>query len=56
MAREKALHDKKAMPRVNQQAAKRFVKHELWTPKGKKDGMIPKNMGPPMNKKKKIED
>lgn len=56
MQKEKQLQDKKNMPRVNQQAAKRFVKHELWTPKNKKDGMNSKNNGIPMNRKRKFED
>uniref|UniRef100_A0A336LJI0 Nuclear nucleic acid-binding protein C1D n=1 Tax=Culicoides sonorensis TaxID=179676 RepID=A0A336LJI0_CULSO len=35
MKREKLFQDKKTMPRINQGVAKRFVKHELWTPKDK---------------------
>lgn len=33
MKREKQYQDRKTMPRIDQDAAKRFVKHELWTPK-----------------------
>lgn len=33
MKREKLFQDKKTMPRINQAVAKRFVRHELWTPK-----------------------
>lgn len=44
------------MTRVNQPAAKRIVKHELWTPKAKTQGMLPKGGLPPVNKKRKFED
>lgn len=66
MKREKLFQDKKTMPRINQGVAKRFVRHELWTPKNKEadeeaveeDKSVDDSSGQPdghVNKKRRCE-
>ncbi|XP_043282874.1 nuclear nucleic acid-binding protein C1D [Venturia canescens] len=49
MARSQRIKDKKTMPRLDKKAARRFVKHGLWTPGTNTNGVEePTSNGEPM--------
>lgn len=41
MDRSKQIHDRKSMPKLDQAAAKRFIKSGLWNPNTESTGMTP---------------